>query len=333
MTRASTPSGSTTATDTAATATATDTDTDTGSGTGPGSPHPAEPAPDHGPESAAVRAVWQDLGLPGLIDVHTHFMPDNVLRKVWAHFDALGGLWPITYRFDEDERLSLLRDFGVRRFTALSYPHRPGMAAWLNDWAGDFADRNPDCLRSATFYPEPEARDYVASALEAGTRVFKAHLQVGRYDPRDPLLADVWGLIADAGTPVVVHCGSSPEAGPFTGPEPFAETLRAHPGLTAVIAHAGAPDYRAFLDLAEDHERVHLDTTMVFTEFSKDWAPFPDQEVPRLKGVADRILFGTDFPNIPHPYLEQLRALARLDLGDDWLRDVLYGNAARLFGL
>ncbi|MFE6390008.1 amidohydrolase family protein [Nocardiopsis dassonvillei] len=327
MTRASSFSGS------ATTDTGTETRSDTAAGTDPGSSRTTDTAHEHGPESAAVRAVWQGLGLPGLIDVHTHFMPDNVLRKVWDHFDALGGLWPINYRFDEDERLSLLRGFGVRHFTALSYPHRPGMAAWLNDWAGDFADRNPDCLRSATFYPEPEARDYVAAALEAGTRVFKAHLQVGRYDPRDPLLADVWGLIADAGTPVVIHCGSSPEEGPFTGPEPFAETLRAHPGLTAVIAHAGAPDYRAFLDLAEHHERVHLDTTMVFTEFSKDWAPFPDQEVPRLKGIADRILFGTDFPNIPYPYLEQIEALAWLGLGDDWLRGVLYGNAARLFGL
>ncbi|MFE6446801.1 amidohydrolase family protein [Nocardiopsis dassonvillei] len=327
MTRASSFSGS------ATTDTGTETRSDTAAGTDPGSSRTTDTAHEHGPESAAVRAVWQGLGLPGLIDVHTHFMPDNVLRKVWAHFDALGGLWPINYRFDEDERLSLLRGFGVRHFTALSYPHRPGMAAWLNDWAGDFADRNPDCLRSATFYPEPEARDYVAAALEAGTRVFKAHLQVGRYDPRDPLLADVWGLIADAGTPVVIHCGSSPEEGPFTGPEPFAETLRAHPGLTAVIAHAGAPDYRAFLDLAEHHERVHLDTTMVFTEFSKDWAPFPDQEVPRLKGIADRILFGTDFPNIPYPYLEQIEALAWLGLGDDWLRGVMYGNAARLFGL
>ncbi len=285
------------------------------------------------PESAAVRAIWRDLGLPGLIDVHTHFMPANVLNKVWDYFDALGGLWPITYRGDEDERLALLRGFGVRHFTALSYPHRPGMATWLNEWASGFADRNPDCLRSATFYPEPGARGYVAAAVEAGTRVFKAHLQVGRYDPRDPLLSDVWGTLADAGTPVVVHCGSGPAPGPFTGPGPFTEVLREHPRLTAVIAHAGAPEYGAFLDLAERHERVHLDTTMVFTGFTERWAPFPDGELPRLKDVADRVLLGTDFPNIPYPYLEQLQALTGLDLGADWLRAVLYGNAARLFDL
>jgi len=44
------------------------------------------------------------------------------------------------------------------------------------------------------------------------------------------------------------------------------------------------------------------------------------------------VLLGSDFPNIPYPYGEQLAALARLDLGDDWLRDVCWHNGARLFG-
>lgn len=285
-------------------------------------------------ESTEVRRVWLGLDLPGLVDVHTHFMPDNVLTKVWSYFDALGdGVWPITYRFDQDERLDILRDLGVRYFTALSYPHRPDMARWLNSWAASFAEQNPDCLRSATFYPEPDAKDYVAEAIESGARVFKAHLQVGAYDPRDPLLTDVWGTLADAGTPVVVHCGSGPMPGRFTGPGPFSEVLRAHPRLTAVVAHAGAPEYTAFLDLVERYERVHLDTTMAFTPYVERMSPFPPAELPRLRDLGHRVLLGTDFPNIPYPYLEQIRVLVDLDLGSDWLRGVLHDNAAGLFGL
>ncbi|WP_046472096.1 amidohydrolase family protein [Allosalinactinospora lopnorensis] len=288
----------------------------------------------HGDEIAGVREVWRELGLPGMIDVHTHFMPDNVMRKVWAYFDGLGeGVWPITYRGSEAERVELLRAFGVLRFTSLAYPHRPGMAEWLNSWAADFADRHPDCLRSATFHPEAAAADYVAKAIGSGARVFKAHLQVGGYDPCDPLLTGVWGALADSGTPVVVHCGSGPQHGEFTGPEPFAAVLREHPALTAVIAHAGAPEYTEFLDLAERYERVHLDTTMVFTRFTEQWAPFPTADLPRLEELRERILLGTDFPNIPYPYREQLQALADLDLDADWLRAVLHGNAARLFGV
>ncbi|MFE3460815.1 amidohydrolase family protein [Nocardiopsis aegyptia] len=291
----------------------------------------SSPEPD---EAAAVRASWRSLGLPGLIDVHTHFMPDNVLRKVWAYFDALGeGVWPITYRGTQDERVALLRDFGVTHHTALSYPHRPGMARWLNDWAADYAAHHPDCLHSATFYPEPDAKDYVAAAIGSGARVFKAHLQVGAYDPRDPLLADVWGALAESGTPVVVHCASGPLPGPFTGPGPIAEVLRAHPRLAVVVAHAGAPEYTEFLDLAERHERVHLDTTMAFTAYTERHSPFPTAELPRLRALGDRVLLGSDFPNIPYPYLDQIRALEDLGLGPDWLRGVLHDNAARLFDL
>ncbi|WP_394339806.1 amidohydrolase family protein [Murinocardiopsis flavida] len=288
---------------------------------------------DGGSESELIRALWTGLGLPGLVDVHTHFMPANVLRKVQAFFDGLGdGVWPIRYRETEDERVAMLRAFGVRRFTSLLYPHKPAMAEWLNGWAADFAARTPDCLHSATFYPEPDAARYVTDALDSGARVFKAHLQVGGYDPADPLLAPVWGALEDSATPVVVHCGSGPRPGAFTGPEPFTKVLSAHPRLYAVIAHAGLPEYGPFLDLAERFANVHLDTTMVFTPFTERMAPFPAAELPRLGGLGDRVLLGTDFPNIPHRYYDQLTALTALGLGDDWLRAVLYDNGARLFG-
>ena len=47
----------------------------------------------------------------------------------------------------------------------------------------------------------PDDRDGVlarfAAALEDGVRIFKAHLQVGGYDPRDRLLQPVWGQLTD----------------------------------------------------------------------------------------------------------------------------------------
>ncbi|MCC9687000.1 amidohydrolase family protein [Streptomyces althioticus] len=289
-------------------------------------------------ESAEVRRFWQDLGLPGLVDVHTHFMPERVLHKVWAYFDELGPLtggveWPITYREDEAARAALLRAFGVRAFTAMLYPHKPGMARWLNDWAVGFARRTPDCLHTSTFFPEPGAAAYVREAVEHGTRVFKAHVQVGGYDPADEALDACWGLLAEAGTPVVVHCGSGPAPGKHTGPGPMARVLARHPRLRVVVAHLGMPEYEDFLDLAERYPEVRLDTTMAFTGFSERMAPFPRRALPRLAALGDRVLLGTDFPNIPYPYAHQLDALAGLGLGDDWLRAVCHDNAARLFGL
>jgi predicted TIM-barrel fold metal-dependent hydrolase len=119
----------------------------------------------------------------------------------------------------------------------------------------------------------------------------------------------------------------------FTGPEPLRRVLASYPRLAVVVAHMGAPEYDGFLDLALRHERVHLDTTMAFTDFFEAEAPYPKGLLPRLLDLQDRVLLGSDVPTIPYPYLHQLESLARLDLGDDWLRAVCWQNGARLFGL
>src|SRR5215211_679738 len=146
------------------------------------------------------------------------------------------------------------------------------------------------------------------------------------------LLDAVWGRLAEAGVPVVVHCGSGPVPGRHTGPGPFGEVLRRHPTLTAVIAHLGMPEYAEHLALAERYPNVHLDTTMACTPFTEALMPMPPELRPRLAGLRDRIVLGSDFPNIPHPYAVQLESLERLDLGDDWLRAVCWDNGVRLLG-
>jgi hypothetical protein len=221
----------------------------------------------------------------------------------------------------------------VRTFTALVYPHKPGMAQWLSEWAREFAARTPDCLSTGTFFPEPGAAGYVRDALDAGTRVFKAHVQVGDYDPRDPLLRDVWGQLAEAQVPVVVHCGHGPIPGSHTGADVFGDVLAAHPRLTAVIAHCGMPDIDAHVALARRYANVHLDTTMVGTPFTEAMAPMSASTVAALGDLGERVVLGSDFPNIPYAYAEQLAALERFGLGDDWLRAVCWHNPARLLGL
>jgi predicted TIM-barrel fold metal-dependent hydrolase len=283
-----------------------------------------------------VPGFWSRLGLPGLADVHTHFLPERMQRRVWAHFDEGGPLigrrWPIRYRDSEAARVATLGRLGVRMFTALAYAHRPAMAASLNDWTLDFAARTPGCVPSATFFPEPGAAGYTRDALGRGARIFKLHLQVGGFDPRTAELDEVWGLLAASGTPIVVHAGSGPVPNRFTGPGPIGEVLARHPRLALVVAHAGAPEYAGFLDLAERFDRVRLDTTMAFTDFFESMAPYPPDMLPRLAALGDKVLLGSDFPNIPYPYAHQLEALERLGLGEDWLRAVCWDNGVRLFG-
>lgn len=282
-------------------------------------------------QDADLASYLERLGAPGIVDVHVHFMAPPVLAKVWAYFDAagpkLGRPWPIHYRTSDEERVETLRALGVKRFTALSYAHKPGVAEFMNEWLTGFADRVPDSVRSATFFPEPEAAQYVPEVIADGVRMFKAHLQVGEFAADDPLLDPVWAAIEDAQVPVVLHAGSGPMPGPHTGPRGVANVLGRFPRLPLVIAHLGMPEVDAFCDLAEQYPNVRLDTTMTFVDFFDDAPPV---EPKRLLQLQDRIVFGSDFPNIPYPYAHQVEVLDRLGLGDDWMRAVLWHNGAAL---
>ena len=69
-------------------------------------------------------------------------------------------------------------------------------------------------LRPST--PNPRRGTTSNRRCGAGARVFKVHLQVGDFDPRDRLSIR-WGT-ADAAVPVVVHCGIGTAGGAFHRP-------------------------------------------------------------------------------------------------------------------
>lgn len=291
------------------------------------------PAPSQDRDVAELTSA---LGIPGLADIHVHFLPERMLSKVWDYFDRAeehyGTAWPVRYKWHQDQRLNHLRSMGLQRIPALTYPHKVAMAGWLNEWNAAFAQAQPDVIHCGTFFPEPEAGAYVGQALDCGAELFKAHVQVGGYAPTDKLLDPVWAQLQEARAPVVLHAGSAPLPGRYTGSQLVRQVLDRYPRLTLVIAHMGMPEYHEFADLAESFENVYLDTTMNFTGFTEAIAPAPEDYLARLAGLREKIILGSDFPNIPYPYAEQLRALVDLDLGEDWLRSVLWYNGTRLLG-
>ena len=174
------------------------------------------------------------------------------------------------------------------------------------------------------------------AAIDGGARVFKAHVQVGGYDPTDPLLDEVWGVIEEAQDSRRHPLRVGPAARVGTPARTRSRAVLArHPRLRLVVAHMGMPEYGDFLDLCERYDGVRLDTTMAFTPFVEETMPFPKSRARTgSPDLGDRILFGSDFPNIPYGYLDAMTALTRLDgVDDDWLRGVFHDNAARLFGL
>jgi predicted TIM-barrel fold metal-dependent hydrolase len=292
--------------------------------------------PDAFPTSdVEVAPFAASLGLPGLFDVHVHLLPERLQEAVWRFFDRLDDPpWPVAYRDDEATRLATLADLGVVRHTALAYGHRPGVAAWCNEHTLAAADQHPAVVPSFTFHAEDDAPRYVADAIARGGRVAKVHLQVGRFHTTDPHLDEVWPQLVAAGVPALIHASAvyGVEGGQeYCGPDAIRALLERHPDLDVIVAHLGAPDLSGFVTLAEQAPTVRMDTAMVLT----DPPYFPGvtfEELPRLAAIADRLLFGSDFPTIPHVYAAQLRGLAQLELDRAGLRGLLHDNAAQLLG-
>lgn len=262
-------------------------------------------------------------------------MPDRIQQAVWAHFDELEDPpWPIHYRMPEEERMAVLPKLGIIRHTALAYAHRPGVAAWLNEHTLAIAAQHPQIVPTFTLYPEPEAAEYVAAALDAGGRCVKIHLQVGKFDLTDPLLTESWQLLERARTPIVLHLAAVEDGSgghEFCGAWALWDLLDRHPDLRPVVAHLGAPGAAAeLLDRAAGVPELRFDTAMAVIPTARLWTP-PDWLPDRLAGLGHRILFGSDFPTMPNPVADQVGALARFGLGHGWLRAVLWENAADLF--
>ena len=205
-----------------------------------------------------------------------------------------------------EERVELLRAMGVRRFSTLPYAHKPGVAAYLNDWSRAFAADVPEVLWSGDVLPRGRRRRRTSPSWSTpASSCSSCTCRWGSSTSTTRCSTTCGGC---SRTPT---CRSSctPARGRSATTSPGRSRCSGcstrHPRLPIIVAHMGAPEVVRFLRLAEGYERVRLDTTMVFTDFFG--MPYPDWLVPRLVDLQPKILLGTDFPTIPYPYAAPAR--------------------------
>ena len=271
--------------------------------------------------------------LPPVVDAHVHLFPDRLFEAVWAWFDQHG--WPIRYRLHAPQVADYLLSRGVWHLVVMQYAHKPGIARELNRWMAGLSRGNPRLTALATVYPgEPEARALLDEAFDLGLRGVKLHCHVQAMGPDEPAMEDVYAACESRGLPLVMHAGREPSSPAYLrDPHAFCSAdrvervLREHPRLKLCVPHLGADEYDAYQGLLEQHANLWLDTTMMVADY------FPYPPPPRLLAVRpDRILYGTDFPNLPYAWDRELVRMRRW-VRDDMLERVLSGNARALFGI
>lgn len=279
------------------------------------------------PEGAAVPEGLE------VVDAHVHLFPDRVFQAMWRWFDRHA--WNVRYRLHTEEVVAFLASRGIRRFVALHYSHKPDMARELNRFVAEVARAHPEVIPLATVLPgEPNARAILREAFgKLDLRGVKLHCHVQAFAPDDPRLDEVYEECVAAGKPLVVHSGRQPVLGGYPvdprllcSADRIERVLEKHPKLTLVVPHLGideAPEYERLLDR---HENLWLDTTMVIADWLGEKIPpslFP--------GRAARLLYGTDFPNIPYAWDRELKKALAAGMDAKTQRAFFLENARRIF--
>jgi hypothetical protein len=279
-------------------------------------------------EGAALPA-----SLPPVIDAHVHLFPDRVFAAIWRWFDAHG--WPIRHKLHSPRVLDFLFSRGVSRVVALCYAHKPGMARALNRYMADLAASDPRILALGTVLPGEEgAAEIVAEAFAMGLRGIKLHCHVQTFAADGEAARAVYAACEAAGKPVIVHAGRAP-ASPAYGVDTYAlcaaeaveRVLRDFPHLRYCVPHLGADEFAAYARLVRSYDNLWLDTTMAVAGYLRGDDPW---DVVRAR--PGRIMYGTDFPNVPYAWDRELQRILSLRLPEEELAALLGGTAAALYG-
>lgn len=273
-------------------------------------------------------------GLPPVVDAHVHLFPDRVFDAVWRWFDAHG--WPIRRKLYAKQTLDFLFARGVSRVVGLAYAHKPGVARSMNETMAALAREEPRLVGMATAHPDdPDAREILEDAFASGLRGVKLHCHVQCMPADDPRLHVVYDLCAARGLPVVIHAGREPSSDAYRcdtraicRADRVEEVLRSYPSLKLCVPHLGADELDAYRRLVERHDHLWLDTTMVLG----DYFALPEAwDVVRAR--PDRVVYGTDFPNIPYAWDRELVRVVGAGLSDAALAALVSDNARALYGV
>jgi predicted TIM-barrel fold metal-dependent hydrolase len=215
-----------------------------------------------------------------------------------------------------------------------------GLPPVTNDFVAQVARDYPDVFIGYASV-DPGKGEHAVVELERAIRMLglkglKLHPTAQGFRPDDRAVYPVWETAQSLGIPVTVHTGTTglgagmPGGGKmkleYSRPIYIDAVAADFPQLQIVMAHPAWPWQDEQLAVAQHKPNTWIDLS--------GWSPrrFSPDLVRNIKGaLADRVLFGTDYPFIGHD--QWLDAWATLDVPDDITQRVLLENAQRLLGL
>jgi predicted TIM-barrel fold metal-dependent hydrolase len=264
-----------------------------------------------------------------ILDFHVHLFPDGFFNAIWRYFEERLAL-PVLYKLYYRDSIAYLRERGVGPIVYSNYAHRKGVARVLNDWNLRVLEEIPDLYCFAAYHPDDGDALAMAERLLDHPKIlgFKLQLVVQQLSPCDSRLFPLYEMMVERNKRVLLHVGTGPvRASAWVGMAHFKKVLDRFPDLPANIPHMGGLEFEAFLGLLDHHPGLYLDTSYSFVPH----VPYKfDLGNDYLERYKDRILYGSDFPNLIHPREDEIEHLLSLDLSDDFYTKVFWDNGCKL---
>jgi len=245
-------------------------------------------------------------------------------------------------RIMDDPRAFLdhLDSVGVERACLINYvaPEVMGFTEEVNRFVGEFARQDRRRLIPfGSVHPKRSKNpkrdvERLASKWEMGGmkihpphQLFAANAYV---DGKMPALRTIYKTAEELEMPVMVHTGTSIFPGArskFGDPMALDDVAQDFPDLTILMAHGGRPLWcdTAFY-LLRRHPNLYFDISSIPPRRLLEWFP-------RLAEVAEKVVFGSDWPGPGVPGIrEEIDGLRALRLPDLALTQILSGNADKL---
>jgi predicted TIM-barrel fold metal-dependent hydrolase len=164
---------------------------------------------------------------------------------------------------------------------------------------------------------------------EMGFRGIKLYPTYQHFYANDSRLYPLYAKAQDLGIPVMIHTGSSIFKGArlkYGDPLHMDDLAVDFPELTLLMVHSGRGFWydRAYF-LAKLHANMYMEISGLPPQKLLDYFP-------ELERVADKIIFGSDWPGMPH-IKRNIEIIRALPLKEETKEKILGGNAARILGL
>ena len=177
-------------------------------------------------------------------------------------------------------------------------------------------------------YPElsvQEVDKYLGSDKFVGVKYNGEYSRSPASAPENRFIFD--HIEREYGKPILIHSWGLAEHGnamAYSLPSQLADLARQHPGLDIVMGHMGGPEWPSAIVAAQGVDNLYLDTCASYADSDKVAAAV------HVLG-ADRVLFGSG--QTENNAFGQKAAIMDAEISDSEKLQVLYSNAAKVFGI